>query len=113
MTRSVTSNDQVVSSVRSIPRNVRAFTNAEVNPANAVVESSGGAITDDNGQTCLVIDPRFVYLAVALSAFGAYGYIRDTLRGDTAPNRVTWSLWGSRESSLSASRYNSTWDSRR
>jgi hypothetical protein len=41
-----------------------------------------------------VIDPRFVYLAAALSVFGAYGYIRDTLRGDTSPNRVTWSLWG-------------------
>jgi hypothetical protein len=25
---------------------------------------------------------------------GAYGYIRDTLRGTTSPNRVTWSLWG-------------------
>jgi hypothetical protein len=42
----------------------------------------------------LVIDPRFVYLAAALSLVGAYGYIRDTLRGDTSPNRVTWSLWG-------------------
>ncbi len=41
-----------------------------------------------------MIDPRFVYLAAALSLVGAYGYIRDTLRGDTAPNRVTWSLWG-------------------
>jgi len=47
-----------------------------------------------NGQTCPVIDPRFVYLAAALSLVGAYGYIGDTLRGDTAPNRVTWSLWG-------------------
>jgi hypothetical protein len=41
-----------------------------------------------------VIDPRFVYVAVALSLVGAYGYIRDTLRGTTSPNRVTWSLWG-------------------
>lgn len=41
-----------------------------------------------------MIDPRFVYLAAALSLVGAYGYIRDTLRGVTAPNRVTWSLWG-------------------
>lgn len=44
-------------------------------------------------QTGVVIDPRFVYLAVVLSAFGAYGYVRDTLRGTTAPNRVSWSLW--------------------
>jgi hypothetical protein len=47
-----------------------------------------------NGQTYAVIDPRFVYLAAALSLVGGYGYIRDTLRGDTSPNRVTWSLWG-------------------
>lgn len=40
-----------------------------------------------------MIDPRFVYFAVALSAVGVAGYIRDTLRGITAPNRVTWSLW--------------------
>jgi hypothetical protein len=41
-----------------------------------------------------MIDPRFVFLAAALSLIGGYGYIRDTLRGDTSPNRVTWSLWG-------------------
>lgn len=41
-----------------------------------------------------MIDPRFVYLAAGLSVVGAFGYIRDTLRGDTSPNRVTWSLWG-------------------
>jgi hypothetical protein len=41
-----------------------------------------------------VIDPRFVYLAMALSAFGGGVYVRDTLRGVTSPNRVTWSLWG-------------------
>jgi hypothetical protein len=41
-----------------------------------------------------VIDPRFIYLALALAALGAFGYVRDTLRGVTMPNRVTWSLWG-------------------
>jgi hypothetical protein len=41
-----------------------------------------------------MIDPRFVFLAAALSLFGGYGYIRDTLRGKTSPNRVTWGLWG-------------------
>jgi hypothetical protein len=40
-----------------------------------------------------VIDPRFVYLAMALSVVGGYGYVRGTLRGTTSPNRVTWSLW--------------------
>jgi hypothetical protein len=41
-----------------------------------------------------MIDPRFVFLAAFLSLIGAYGYIRDTLRGETSPNRVTWGLWG-------------------
>lgn len=41
-----------------------------------------------------MIDPRFVYLAALLALVGAAGYVRDTLRGETAPNRVTWSLWG-------------------
>jgi len=27
------------------------------------------------------------------AAVGGYGYVRDTLRGETSPNRVTWSLW--------------------
>jgi hypothetical protein len=40
-----------------------------------------------------VIDPRFVFVAAALSLFGGFGYVRDTLRGDTSPNRVTWGLW--------------------
>jgi hypothetical protein len=41
-----------------------------------------------------VIDPRFVFLAAFLSLMGAYGYVRDTVRGVTSPNRVTWGLWG-------------------
>ena len=41
-----------------------------------------------------MIDPRFVYLAIVLSGLGGWIYIRDTLRGETSPNRVTWSLWG-------------------
>jgi hypothetical protein len=41
-----------------------------------------------------VISPNFVFLAMALSVFGGYGYIRDTLKGETSPSRVTWSLWG-------------------
>ena len=40
-----------------------------------------------------VIDQRFVYLAMVLSLVGVAGYIRDTLRGVTTPNRVTWGLW--------------------
>jgi hypothetical protein len=41
-----------------------------------------------------VIDPRFIYLAVLLAAIGGSSYVRDTWRGVTSPNRVTWSLWG-------------------
>jgi hypothetical protein len=41
----------------------------------------------------MVIPSEFVYLAIVLAAFGAYGYIRDTMRGETSPNRVSWSLW--------------------
>lgn len=50
--------------------------------------------TYDVGQTDTVIDPRFIYLALALSAAGGYIYVAATLRGVVTPNRVTWSLWG-------------------
>ena len=46
------------------------------------------------GQTGRVIDPRFIYLAAVISLIGTAGYVRDTLRGTTTPNRVTWGLWG-------------------
>ncbi len=36
----------------------------------------------------------FVYVGAAISVFGLIPYIRDTLRGDTSPHRVTWFLWG-------------------
>lgn len=35
-----------------------------------------------------------MFLAAFLSLMGAYGYVRDTVRGVTSPNRVTWGLWG-------------------
>ncbi len=41
-----------------------------------------------------MLDHRFVYLASLISLAGGVLYIRDTLRGLTEPNRVTWSLWG-------------------
>ena len=40
-----------------------------------------------------MIDPRFVFLAIAVSLVGMSGYVRGTLRGVTSPNRVTWGLW--------------------
>jgi uncharacterized membrane protein len=40
-----------------------------------------------------MLDPRFVFLAAALSVLGASTYVRDTVRGSTSPHRVTWGLW--------------------
>jgi len=40
-----------------------------------------------------VINANFVFLGIAVSLTGGGSYIRDTLRGLTSPNRVTWSLW--------------------
>jgi hypothetical protein len=40
-----------------------------------------------------VINVNFVYLGTALGAVGGLWYLRDTLRGTTQPNRVTWLLW--------------------
>lgn len=34
-----------------------------------------------------------VFLGAAVNLIGASFYIRDTLRGQTRPNRVTWFLW--------------------
>jgi hypothetical protein len=34
-----------------------------------------------------------IYLSVFISIAGAYPYIRDTLRGQTKPNRVSWGMW--------------------
>ena len=41
-----------------------------------------------------MIDSRFVFLAIALSLWGSWSYLRDTVRGTTVPHRVTWGLWG-------------------
>jgi len=40
-----------------------------------------------------VISPNFVLLAVVISVLGVSFYARDTVRGLTEPNRVTWLLW--------------------
>jgi hypothetical protein len=47
------------------------------------------------GETRLwtVINVHFVYLGAAIGAIGSLIYVRDTLRGTTQPNRVTWLLW--------------------
>jgi hypothetical protein len=40
-----------------------------------------------------VISVNWVYVGSAIGALGAAVYLRDTLRGTTKPNRVTWLLW--------------------
>jgi hypothetical protein len=40
-----------------------------------------------------VIPAQFVLLAAAISLVGCLSYARDTLRGETNPNLVTWSLF--------------------
>jgi hypothetical protein len=40
-----------------------------------------------------VIDPRFAILGALITVAGSASYARDTLRGRTQPNRVTWLLW--------------------
>ncbi len=40
-----------------------------------------------------MINVHFVYLGAAIAAAGSLAYVRDTLRGTTQPNRVTWVLW--------------------
>jgi len=40
-----------------------------------------------------VISENWIYLGTVIGAAGAAVYLRDTLRGTTQPNRVTWLLW--------------------
>ena len=40
-----------------------------------------------------MINVHFVFLGAAVGAVGSLAYMRDTLRGTTQPNRVTWLLW--------------------
>jgi hypothetical protein len=40
-----------------------------------------------------VIDPRWAILGALIILTGNAAYARDTVRGNTQPNRVTWMLW--------------------
>ncbi len=40
-----------------------------------------------------MISVDWIFLGVAVGALGTAVYLRDTLRGTTKPNRVTWLLW--------------------
>ena len=35
----------------------------------------------------------FIYISVLTSLYAGYFYIRDTLKGETKPNRVSWFIW--------------------
>ncbi|HUD06961.1 MAG TPA: hypothetical protein VMR34_03680 [Candidatus Saccharimonadales bacterium] len=41
-----------------------------------------------------MINDKFIFLALAITVFGNLAYLKDTLKGETKPNRVTWLLWG-------------------
>ena len=41
----------------------------------------------------VVISTDWIYVGTAIGALGTAVYLRDTLRGTTKPNRVTWLLW--------------------
>jgi len=41
-----------------------------------------------------MINVDFVIVGTAMGLTGSASYIRDTLRGVTHPNRVSWLLWG-------------------
>jgi hypothetical protein len=40
-----------------------------------------------------VINENWIFVGTAIGAAGTAVYLRDTLRGTTQPNRVTWLLW--------------------
>ena len=40
-----------------------------------------------------MINVNWIFLGTAIGALGTAVYLRDTLRGTTRPNRVTWLLW--------------------
>jgi hypothetical protein len=40
-----------------------------------------------------MIDPRFAILGALITLAGSASYARDTLRGKTQPNRVSWVMW--------------------
>ena len=40
-----------------------------------------------------MINVNWIFLGAAIGALGTAVYVRDTLRGTTKPNRVTWLMW--------------------
>jgi len=40
-----------------------------------------------------MLDPKFVIVGALFNLAGSSGYVIDTLKGSTKPNRITWVLW--------------------
>ncbi len=51
------------------------------------------AATGHAADWAAVISTNWIYVGTAVGALGTAVYLRDTLRGTTKPNRVTWLLW--------------------
>ncbi len=43
--------------------------------------------------TMLSFEHWLVILSALISCIGGYAYVRDTIRGTTQPNRISWGLW--------------------
>ena len=41
----------------------------------------------------MTFDHWLVLVSVLISCWGGYAYVRDTFKGTTKPNRVSWSMW--------------------
>jgi hypothetical protein len=41
-----------------------------------------------------MLNKNFIFLALVIAVYGNFFYIRDTLKGQTKPNRVSFFLWG-------------------
>jgi hypothetical protein len=60
---------------------------------DAGVGPSGPAARTGRARLAVVISVDWIYVGTVLGALGTAVYLRDTLRGTTSPNRVTWLLW--------------------
>ncbi len=64
-------------------------------PTDPRLSTASNAISRrwDNIVNMISFNHFLVILSLPISILGAYAYIRDTVRGKTKPNRVSWFLW--------------------
>lgn len=65
----------------------------ERNSTAKQVNTSKGACRQRIRKT--MINENFIFLGTGISILAMLSYLRDTLRGKTKPNRVTWGFWAS------------------